>query len=371
MKKNKIYWIVGGLLVILAIFLFVKVNNKQYFGEKIKIGALLPLTGDVASWGEAMKKGFDLALKDSGLTNIDLIYEDDKCDPTTGVTATHKLIDIDSVSAVVGTACSSVTLAIAPIFEQSKTVLMAIGSSAPDITNSGDYIFRMWPSDNYEASLMGKYIADKKDNNNLSILYVNNDYGVGFKSALEKEYIKSKKGILVSESFEQGTSDVRSQLTKIKAAKDADIFLIGVPADLKVILKQIAELDINNQLFATVNIVEPQILSEKSIPVDGIIFGELDMSGGLKQKLIDSYGSEGESVLASSFAYDGMKLILDSTKKCKGDSTCIKNQLYKVNKYQGFSGVTSFDEKGDPVDRGFFIKTIVNRTPELINVSKK
>ncbi len=364
-KQNKIYWIVA-VVVIIVLVVFLSLNNKEKINEKIKIGALVPLTGDVASWGEAMKKGFDLALVDSGIKNVELIYEDDKCEPATGVTATHKLIDVDKVTAVAGTTCSSVTLAIAPIFEQNKTILMAIGSSAPDITNSGDYIFRMWPSDNYEASLMGKYISGLQDNQNLSVLYSNNDYGLGFKNALEEEYKKSGKTILFSEPFKKGDSDLRTQLTKIKELKTDGIFLIGVPADLKIILKQIAEMNIESQLFSTVNIIEPQILSESTVPVDGIVYGELEMSQDLKQKLIDSYGNEGESVLASSFAYDGMMLILNSIKECGGNSSCIKNELYKVKGYEGVSGITSFDKNGDPVDRNFIIKTIKNRVPSVL-----
>lgn len=98
MKK---LWIGIGLVVVVALAIWlVLIQTKREPGE-IKIGAVLPLTGNNAVDGEAAKQAIDLALeekakdlKQKGL-NVKVVYEDDKMDPKEGVNAAKKLINID------------------------------------------------------------------------------------------------------------------------------------------------------------------------------------------------------------------------------------------------------------------------------------
>src|SRR3989344_4828239 len=130
--------------------------SQPIFQEKqiIKIGALLPLTGQNAIYGEEIKNAIELAkteINEHGGINgkqMEIIYEDDKADPTVGTKAMQKLIEIDDVSIVLGSWVSGVVLAVAPIAEQNKVVVLATAIS-PKITTAGDYIFRMQPSATY------------------------------------------------------------------------------------------------------------------------------------------------------------------------------------------------------------------------------
>ncbi len=364
-KQNKIYWIVGAIIVI-VLAVFVSLNEKEKIDEKVKIGILTPLTGDMNSWGQATSKGVELALRDSKMDNIELIYEDSKCDVSTGVTATNKLIGVDGASVIFGTNCSGVTLSIASIVEQKEVVQMAIGSSDPAITNAGDYTFRMWPSDDYEALVIGNYMVNS-GYSNFGILYMNNDYGVSFKNALKKVYQDNGKEIVVEEPFEQNGSDFKTQLIKIKKANPDALFVVTNPSEATVIFKQISELKIETQLFSSGWLIEdPQILTGSSDFIEGVIYANMELSTDLKDKMIENYGDEGENLAVSSLSYDGMMLILNSIKKCGGNSSCIKDELYKVKGYEGVSGITSFDKNGDPVDRNFIIKTIKNRVPSVL-----
>lgn len=146
-------WIGVGIvaIVILAIGL-IAIQTKKEPGE-IKIGAILPLTGDSALYGESIKKGIDLAVEqinsEEGVKGrkVTVIYEDSKAVPSVGVASFQKLISIHRVPVVIGDAVSSVTLAIAPIAEKNKVVILSPLSSAPAITEAGDFIFRNVPSD--------------------------------------------------------------------------------------------------------------------------------------------------------------------------------------------------------------------------------
>jgi urea transport system substrate-binding protein len=98
--------------------------------DSIKIGAVLPFSGGVELYGRQAKLGIDLAVKEinagGGILGrpIEVIYEDDKTDPTVAVEATRRLIERDGVLAVVGPITSRNLNAIAPTVEGMKTPLL-------------------------------------------------------------------------------------------------------------------------------------------------------------------------------------------------------------------------------------------------------
>lgn len=111
---------------------------------KTKIGAIIPLTGEVATYGEALKRGFELAREHSG-DGVSIIYEDSKADPKTGVTAFQKLTSRDNVEAILGDATSGVCLAIAPLAEQNHKVLLITIATSDKLAEAGEYVFRTAP----------------------------------------------------------------------------------------------------------------------------------------------------------------------------------------------------------------------------------
>src|SRR5689334_12506581 len=114
MKKIRHLIVFSFLVIAIAACNSCKQKNKS----EIKIGAILPLTGDAAQWGIPAKNGASLAvteINDSGGINgnkIALIVEDDQCDGDKGVSAFNKLISTSKPNVIVGAVCSGVTLAI-------------------------------------------------------------------------------------------------------------------------------------------------------------------------------------------------------------------------------------------------------------------
>src|SRR5206468_4849885 len=98
-------------------------------GADIVLGASFPLTGDNASYGTDARGGIELALDEINAgeeikgRKIRIIYEDDIVDPKKGVSNMEKLVSVDKVPVVLGSAGSGVTLAMAPIANRTKTVL--------------------------------------------------------------------------------------------------------------------------------------------------------------------------------------------------------------------------------------------------------
>ena len=108
--------------------------------QSITVGAILPLTGNGAKYGEAARKGIELAREETNSRNrirgkmLNVVYEDSQGDPRRAVDAFRKLASVDRVPAVIGDLFSSATLAVAPLANESRVVLLSPTSSAPELT---------------------------------------------------------------------------------------------------------------------------------------------------------------------------------------------------------------------------------------------
>ena len=182
--------IIIGAVLLLAVIAGACLQDTQ--SDEIKIGSILPLTGDLAVYGENMKNGMDLAVlqinEQGGINgkNLVVIYEDDQGDPKSSVSAFQKLITVDKVPVVVGVPFSSSALPIAPIADKEEVVLFSVAASSPDLTGISKYFFRNWPSDTYEGAMMGEFTADELKLQNISVLYANDEWGVGILQVFEK-----------------------------------------------------------------------------------------------------------------------------------------------------------------------------------------
>jgi branched-chain amino acid transport system substrate-binding protein len=186
MKKFWV-WIGIAVAVILAVVLIVTQTRK---GEKeIKIGVILPLTGDGASLGEDCKNGIEIAkdeFNEKGM-KIVLFYEDSQGKPDKAINAFYKLVGT-GVKIIIGDLFSSPTLAIAPLAEKNKVFIFSPGASNPKLSGISRYVFRNYPSDNFEGEIIAKYIK-KKGYSKVALLYPNNEYGVGLKNVLQKLFL--------------------------------------------------------------------------------------------------------------------------------------------------------------------------------------
>ncbi|MFK0734127.1 MAG: ABC transporter substrate-binding protein [Gloeotrichia echinulata GP01] len=167
----------------------------------LKIGTLLPTTGDLASIGQQMVGAVPL-LVDSvnacGGVNgepVTLVEVDDQTDPKAGAAGITKLANVDKVAGVVGSFASSVSSAAVSIAVPNKVMLISPGSTSPVFTDKaqkGEYKgfwARTAPPDTYQALALAQ-LAKKKGYKRVSTVVINNDYGVGFEKAFVETFEK-------------------------------------------------------------------------------------------------------------------------------------------------------------------------------------
>jgi len=174
----------------------------------LKLGALLPATGDLSSIGQNMPVAVKLAvdtINECGGVNgqpVSVVIEDDQTDPTAGVSAMTKLAEADRVAGVVGSFASSVSSAAVPIAVKNRVMMISPGSTSPVFTQqaqNGDFQgfwARTAPPDTYQAQALAA-LATKEGFEKISTVVINNDYGVGFEKVFV-EFVEKNGGSIIN-----------------------------------------------------------------------------------------------------------------------------------------------------------------------------
>lgn len=333
--------------------------------EPIKLGWLGPLTGDVSSVGQADKDSVSLAVKEinkaGGINGrmLEMVYEDGACESKIASDAGQKLINIEKVLAIIGGACTGETMAVAPVAEQNKVLMISYASTAPTVTKAGDYIFRVIASDDYQGSYAAEIVYNKLSKKKAALLYGMTDYHKGLANAFTKRFKELGGEIAVSETYLQDDRDFKTQLTKIKNS-GVDVLYFAAYTEAGIVgLKQMKELGLGMQIVGAETFDDPKF---KNTPgVEGAIYTvpSSPENETFKTKYLAETGRSDMPVYVTQ-SYDAIMLLADVMKKAGVNPEDIKNELYKVKNYHGVSGAIGFDENGDITSAKYEVKVFKN-----------
>lgn len=336
--------------------------------EKVKIGAVLPLTGEVANYGQDTKAGVDLAIEIANRTSkkylFEVIYEDSKGLAKEGVLATQKLVNTDKVPAIIGDNVSAPTMAIVPVIDKSRVVLLSPSASSPKLSGISKYFFRVYPSDTAEGSLMAETAYNKLHLRSVGVLYVNNDFGVGLRDVFSKEFATLGGNIAVTEGYSQGQTDFRTILATAKDSNPDALYLAGYYKDGGLILKQARELGLNVPMLGSTTHEDPQLIAIGGNAVEGLVYPystgfDPHSQRDIVRDFITQFKSRNnrDPGLIAALGYDCANLISNAIENGGTSAEAIRTYLAKTKEFPGAAGNVSFDEKGD-VHKPILLKTV-------------
>jgi len=225
-------------------------------GGPIKVGVVLPLTGEQAKFGEIEKNSFLMGLEEinkaGGIngTPIELVIEDDTGKPDVGRSAVEKLISQDKVIAVTGGYSSSVTYAVCAVAQQRKVPFLVTTGSADKITEQGwDYVFRIGPPVSEYPKALASFLTEVVKPQTVAILHENTLFGQSGSKEFSQQCETLGIKVIMKEGYEAGAVDFKPLLIKVKAAKPDFVYMISYVMDAALLMRQSKELNFNPKLF--------------------------------------------------------------------------------------------------------------------------
>jgi branched-chain amino acid transport system substrate-binding protein len=291
---------------------------------------------------------------------IRMVYEDSQLDPKKGVASFKKLVSVDRVLAVIGEVASTVTLAMAPQANRAQRVLISPISTAAEISAAGDYVFRIAPSDNLQAELLAKWVKEKGFNK-VAILYLNNSWGVGLKDSFVGVF-KSLGGSIVDvESCQEGDADLRTQLTRIKAAAPEAIFMPTYPNNGGMAIRQAGELGLKAQIFGGDTWSGKELVGVAGRAANGVMFQVPEQyRGGEYTKFAAAFKGayRVEPDVNASSAYDTVYVLCEAMKNKGIEPAEVRDGLYAIKAFRGTTGDVTIDSNGDRLGMTYARKVV-------------
>ena len=264
MKGYRGKWAIVGLLLFVMIFASACSSDKSSSEPKddggkktetkepIKIGVLASKTGALESYGKQTLRGFELGLDyategkmEVAGRKLEFIVEDTETKPEVAVQKATKLLEEDKVDFLVGSSSSADTLAVLPLAEEYKKIMVVEPAAADSITGSefNKYMFHSARNSSQDAVAGAAAIAKK----GVKIATLAPDYSFGrdgvaaFKEAAEK----LGADIVKEEYADPAATDFTSNIQKIIDAKPDYLFVVWAGANSP--WKQIADMKVQDK----------------------------------------------------------------------------------------------------------------------------
>ncbi len=336
--------------------------------DTIKIGVIAAFSGPRAEGGAYTRNALSLAKQkidadSSRKHKLDFFFEDSRYTPMLAVTAYHKLKNVDQVGYIIGAQGSSETLAIAPLAERAKTLVIAPGAQSDEVSQAGDYIFRLMHNTAQEGPFFASFVAERMKDDTLHLIMLDNAGGRSYLKSFIPALEHTGRKVGNVEIFSPEDTDMKAQLIRIKSKNPTDILAGGTPINEAIILKQATQLGMKVQFFG-IGIEGPELLNVPEHITDGLIYAySYDAEGNdpnvksFTETYKQAYRESPDAIAANS--YDAAMLLSDCFEKYGDQVDLVKKCLYDVKDYHGASGVFSIDENGDAIKK-LFVKTIKN-----------
>lgn len=330
-------------------------------GNTVKFGFITAYIGPGAAYGQAMKDGVDLAVdeinKDPNTKyKIDLVTYDTKLNKTEAVNAMKKAIEEDKVLAVEGPMTSGEMFAAGPIAQQSGVVAFGTGTTAPGITDLGNFIFRNAIPGKLGIPITVEKAHQKFGFKKVAILYSNNnDQMVGEHQIYTDLFKKMGLDVVADETFADKDTDFSAQLTKIQQANPDVICVAGLYQESALIAKKAREMGMNQPIIGGNGFNSPAYIKQAGTAADGSLVAtpwnpesDTPKAKHFIEAFKAKYGHEPDQFAAQ--AYDAMYLMHEAAEKAgtTTDRKKFRDTLAGIKGFEGATGKFEFDANRDP-----------------------
>lgn len=350
--KKIIAGVIVIILIIFGISYFGKNSKRSAIKEPIKIGLILPLSGNAAPIGESAKNSAILAKESFGKTKntYELIFEDDQADSKKTVSAFRKLVDVNNIKAVL-TGFSGPGNAIAPLAEREHVIHFSIGSTDTTIPKGKKFVFSNWLLPEKQAEVYVKE-AKNKGLKKIAMIIVNQQGIIATRDAVLKT--DPLLFILKDDTISQDEKDFRTIITKAKNEKPDALLLMTLPGQLTPAVKQIKELGMNVPITSIGSFEHEK---EAASLLEGQWYiNPADPSDTFVERYKEKYGSLPQ--LGAGNVYDVIDILISSFEKGKGVNDVIKI-ISEIKDFPGVMGVASMDSEGS-ISGTAVVKKIIN-----------
>lgn len=231
--------------------------------EDVTIGALFPLSGLNASYGDIFGSGANLAADHANADNLlggklSIQYEDSQALPQQGVIGMNKLVNVQKVPYVLS-AFTGVSKAVSTIATRTRTVAVNGGGVGPDLAELGSYFWNIIPLANYEVRAIIPYLVNERKLKRFVLVYVDDPLGQAIRKEMEAALPPAGAQLMESMSVPATAQQFGGIAARVRAANPDAIYIASYGAQQSQIVKQFRDNGLKQQFASYTAFSIPEI----------------------------------------------------------------------------------------------------------------
>lgn len=325
----------------------------------IRIGVLTSLSGGGAEYGQAMKKGIDMAVEEINkaggvLTKpLEVVYRDDRNDMGENGHQTVNLIFQDKVWAIIGSVHSGCTHVAARVTLKAETPQLTTVSTDPTVQMIGSpWMFRCLADDKAQGEAIAKVMFDRRKLKRVGLFQQKNRYGkMGGKTIA---YIAETRGspLVFKNFFLPGQTDFSEQIALAKRDNPDGIVLWGLYGECAGLVRALRAAGVTAPIFGADGMVSPEFIKLAGPSAEGVtVTYPYDdtrndpVTQRFNTTFQERYGHRPDSF--SAHAYDALYMMAGAIRRGGLNKGRIRDALAATREFPGVTGRISFNQFND------------------------
>ena len=325
----------------------------------LRIGVVIPETGDAAVYGASVKSGVKLAFDDAQAggrapQGLEVVYRDSGSDPTRAASAAEALFESGAVL-VIGGVTSAEAKVMIPVADRAGRVLLSPSASAPNLSGRSPFFFRVYPSDELEGVKAADFLALTRRVRTVLVLQEDNDYTRGLLPVFVGEF--TSRGGRITGSVRVDDAGWHVQVREALAHHAPDgVYVCGYGETILAGLRLLRSLGYRGTICTTSAFSAASLLARAGSLAEGVFFplAGIDVTSQREplRSFVRSYRAT-YNLVPDIYAAHGYDASLAALAALKGPGQPtgreVARRLRALSGLAGVTGAIAFDDEGDIV----------------------
>lgn len=323
----------------------------------LRFGAVLPLTGNWAIYGQPVRKGVELAFEQLQARAdypypLELTVVDSGSNPETAEALLREQFE-GGVLAVIGGVMTEEALAMVQVADQFDQVLISPSASTPELTGISKNFYRVFPSDAREGATMGNFATQKLKAEKVVIIGTDQPYAKGIKEVFQTQFEQFGGEVLDLIEFPSVPSDLSGLVERVMTLQPDAVYLAAYAQDLAQMIRGLRDLGYKGTIFTTSAFAAPEILEQVGRPAEGVFLTQaaFDTKSDVPvvREFVDAYEAKYGLApdLYAAHGYDAMMVLAQAAVEGGTLPTEFWQAIRSLRDFAGATGTIQFDERGD------------------------
>lgn len=350
--------------------------------DVILLGQVGALTGGQATFGISTRNGIEMAIKEANAAGgvkgkkLAIRVYDNQSKPEEAAQAATRLITQDRVVLILGDVASSNSLAMAEKAQSAGVPMITPSSTNTTVTQKGDFIFRVCFIDPFQGFVMAKFAREDLKLNKVAVLRDNKSaYSIDLSDVFTRKFTEMGGKVATTESYSQGDTDYRAQLTAIRKTQPDGIYVPGYYSEVGIIARQAREVGLKVPLMGGDGWDSEKLFELGGSAIQGSYFSNHyspDNPDPRVQKFIADYKATygGVPDALAALGYDAARVAIDALKRARDLSgPAVRDAIAQTKDFPGVAGTVTLDEKRNAVKSAVVLKVGDGKTEYVTTVN--